>query len=77
LPVEQFAQVFDGAMKSLAGCVHGDIQSHGDRSILETKFSNESTVRTRKLFAPLAVYSLDGLTECLSPQDAVVLPHLW
>ena len=46
-PVEQLAQVFDGAMKSLAGCVHGDTESHGDRRMLATKFSNESTVTTR------------------------------
>jgi hypothetical protein len=40
LPVEQLAQVFDGAMKSLAGGFHGDTESHGDRRMLATKFSN-------------------------------------
>jgi hypothetical protein len=47
LPVEQLAQVFDGAMNSLAGGFHGDTQSHGDLSMLETKFSNEPTVTMR------------------------------
>lgn len=46
-PVKQFAQVFDGAMKSLAGGFHGDSKLDGDLRMLETKFSNESTVTTR------------------------------